>query len=320
MAMQSSYNMHRSLSYIFCVILISLNGCLDAPHDNVYDPKNPNKAYLLLNVNELGLYDLQGAIVSLLVEDSIAQSDTSDELGVVAFEKVDPGVYYLLTEATYYSALEQGPESLWAGAEVNRKIELVTLDFEDDYAGISSPYRFNAMNGTWTIIADTEQPEAHSAPQVYQGSDINPEEIALSLCDTEALHFLFQIRMKVEITSNENWQAGVVFRYQDEDNCYRLLLSTDTIRCYALINGQHTELRQVVKESNTGEWHTIRVERRDGESYIRIIIDNAVLFSLFDNVFSGGRIGLIVSNGDFFEPTTVNFDDVTIDLTHTHLQ
>ena len=305
---------------VVCVLALTLQTCLDAPHDNIYDPENPNKVHVSLNVNEIGLYELQGAVVSLLREDTIAYSDTTDEQGAVVFEEVNPGIYYLLAEANYLAAVRLGPDSLWAGDEVNYKLELRTLDFEDDIPGTPSPHRFAAQTGTWVIKEDDGQYAAHSVPNVYQGIDSIPQETTLSLCDTEAQYFLIETALKVDTASAENWRAGIVFRYQDEDNCYMLLLSKDSIECYCRRAGQQTLVRTLVIGTNVGEWHTIRAERREVENYVRIRIDDYVLFSLYDDQLSGGQVGLMVSNVADSSPVIVSFDDVTIDVTNTHIQ
>jgi hypothetical protein len=315
-----NYKAHRFLIHIACVIALCAICCLNAPHDNPYDPQNPNKAYLSVTVNELGLFDLQDATVSLVHEGSTVQSDTSDEHGSVVFEEVDPGIYYLHAEAAYYSAVEQGPESLWAGFEISREIEMLTLNFDDEAAGVSSPHHLSFVTGTWQIIEDNDQPEAHSIPHVYQGIDDRPEEVAISLCDTAAQYFLIEAKLKVETSSSEHWRTGVVFRYQNATNCYRFLLSPDTVQCYSLINGQLNDIRTVGRETAVGTWHTLRVGRRQGEGLIRIQLDNEQMFTLYDNIFLGGKVGLIVSNDDDFISTVVEFDDVSIDLLYSYIQ
>jgi hypothetical protein len=318
--MNLDYKGRRILIPISCVLTLQLISCLDAPRDNIYDPENPNRVSISLNVNEIGLYDLQGASVSVVREDTVAYSDTTDEHGTVVFEEVNPGIYYFLAEATYYSTVQRGPDSLWAGDEVDYKLELRTLDFEDDIPGTPSPHRFAAGTGTWAIKEDGGQSESHSVPNVYQGIDSSSEETALSLCDTEAQYFLLEMAFKVDAPSAENWLAGVVFRYQDDDNCYRLLLSHDTINCYCRISGQQTLLHTAARETNVDVWHTIRVERREGENYVRIRVDDYVLFSLYDDLLFEGQFGFIVSGGVEFSPVIVNFDDVTIDVTNRYLQ
>jgi len=313
--------MPRFLTIVWSIVALLLTACLDAPRDNIYDPENPNKAYLSMNIYGLGIYPLEGAVANLLRDGNVIKSDTSNELGAVVFENIDPGIYYFTAAASHYSPIEQGPESLWAGGYIaDRRIEFLTLHFEDDLLGASSPHCFIASSGAWVIDEDTEEPEAHSTPNVYQGVDSSSSGYSLSLCEPEAQYFLLEAKLKVAASSENNWHAGVVFRFQDENNCYKLLISPDTTYCYYLVNGQPIYLNIKERAFAVDTWHTLKVERRRGESTIRISINNTVLFTSYDNIFSEGQVGLFVSNNDGPAAATTNFDDVTVDLTNTDVQ
>jgi hypothetical protein len=318
--MQSGYDMLRFPLIALTVFVLPLISCLDAPRDNIYDPENPNKAYFSMNVYELGSFPFEGAVVNLMQENEIIKSDTTDDEGFAFFEEVDPGVYYINTAVNHYKTVEQGPESLWAGSYLeNNRMELLTLHFEDDLLGIPSPYRFIAHSGDWAVTEYAEEPQEHSTPHVYQGNDNSLSGNALALCGPETQYFLLSTKLKV-ISPDNTWSTGVVFRFQDDHNYYALTLSPDTTYCYYLMNGQPNYVRIIERESTVDVWHTIKVERREGELTIRVSINNAVLFSLYDNIFAGGQVGLIVSNNDSPDIVTINFDDVTVDLTWTHLQ
>lgn len=298
-----------------CVILLGITACLDAPRDNIYDPANPDKAYLSLTVRELGRYEMQGASVDLLRDGVIVQSDTSDESGAVDFEDIDPGIYDIRGEAMHYATVQLGPESLWAGAYVvDRSLDFCTLSFEDEILGQGSAHRLVPASGSWSIVLNECNPEAHSTPQVYQGVDQATGGSALSYCETGAQYFVFETRMSVDTSTTGDWEAGLVFRYQDDSNCLKLVLTPDTVTCYCLINGHKTELYAMARESSVGAWYTVRVERRQYEAFFRTAIDNSVFFGIYDTVFSGGLLGLTASNCDNGGATTVNFDDVTICL------
>lgn len=320
LAMCSSYSAQRLLIGALCITAFCTNGCIDAPHDNPYDPQNPNKAYLSVSVNELGSFDLQGATVKLIQNATTIQTDTTDEHGIVVFDHIDPGIYHVRTEATYYSAVEQGPETLWAAFEISRKVQMITLHFDDELSGISSPHHLSSTSGTWIIDEDHDQPEEHSTPNVYRGVDGDLEDIALSLCNTTTQSFLIEANLKVDATSSENWRAGVVFRYQDASNYRILLLSPTAVQCYTLIDGQINDIRIVERELNVEVWYTLTVGRNQNEGFMRIQLDNSNLFTLYDNIFYGGKVGLVVSNSGDSLPVIVSFDDVSIDLTYSYIQ
>lgn len=312
--------MQRTLTAFIGIFSLVQVSCLDAPRDNIYDPGNPNKASISLICYELGSYTLAGAIVNLLHDNEIVASDTTDEHGVAVFEEIDPGVYYLRGIAPYYRAIEYGPESLWASVQISDyRMKFLTLDFDDDPVGTASPHRFLSVSGIWAVEDYIEEPQAHSTPHVYQGID-STTSYALSLCEPEAQDFLLEVHLKVAASSENNWQAGVVFRHQDNNNCYLLLITPEQAYCYSVVNGQVMVLRVIDRIFAVDSWHVLRVERRESEPMIRVIIDEAVLFSVYDNIFTDGRSGLIVSNGEGPAPVTVSFDDVTLDVTHTHTE
>ncbi len=313
--------MQRALTALLSICVLIQISCLDAPHDNIYDPANPNKASLSLMCYELGSYSLAGAVVNLVHDNEIVASDTTDDQGIAVFDEIDPGIYYLRGTAPYFGAVEYGPESLWAGVQnTDYRVEFLTLDFDGDPTGTASPYRFLAVNGIWAIVDYIEDPQAHSTPHVYQGIDSSTTSYTLSLCEPEAQHFFLEAHLRVAASSQSNWQTGVVFRHQDNNNCYLLLIAPQTTYCYSVVNGQMIALRIIDRITAIDTWHTLRVERREGELSIRVSIDEAVIFTVYDGTFTGGRVGLIVSNGEGPAPATVFFDDVTLDLTHTHVE
>ncbi len=303
---------------IFSLFLIT---CLDAPRDNMYDADNPNKAYLSMNFYELGLYPIEGSVVHLIQNDTIVKSDTTDSSGIADFEEIDPGIYYIAATTEHYQTIESGPESLWAGFYVvDHRMEFLTLHFEDDLLGIPSPHRLTTESGYWAVVVSDEEPQAHSTPHVYLGNDSMPSGCALSLCEFDAQHFLFSVKLKMLGTEESNWNTGVVFRFQDKYNYYALTLSPDTTYCYVLKDGQLSYLRVIARETKVDTWHNIKVEHRDGEPTIRINVDDAVYFALYDNILSGGRVGLIVSDDDGPTPASTYFDDFTLDLSYSHVQ
>jgi hypothetical protein len=298
-------------------LLLTITACLDAPRDNKYDPENPDQAYLSAFVYELGSYPMEAAIVSLTQDNTTIKSDTSDPAGIIEFEDIIPGIYDITAEALYYSAVSYPPESLWAGVYIESlRIELNTLDFEDDTQGSASPYRFEPVTGSWRIDEDNHQPEAHSAPQVYRGLNNITNGNAISLCPTLAESFLFEANVKVDTSSGDSWRAGFVMRYQDLDNHYAITIAPDTVYCDVVINGQKTTIHATAQVSVPGVWQRLRIERPYGWIFIRVSLNNDLMISVYDNMLSGGQLGLLVGNEDVPVSTTAFFDDVTLDLTY----
>jgi hypothetical protein len=314
--MKSSYNMRITIIIGIALILV-ITACIDAPHDNVYDPKNPDRAYLSVLLYEIGSYPLNDAAVFLTQNSTTIKSDTTDPEGTAEFDEIIPGIYDVRVEALHYSTVTCTAESLWAGVYIeNQRIELNTLDFEDETYGTSSPYMFEPLSGPWTITEDLQLPASHSTPKVYCVSNNSANDIAISLCQPETESFLFQAKIKVDTSSGDSWRAGVTMRYQDAGNYYTVALSPDTVYCDLVTNGQKTNIQTKATESDPGVWHTMTIEKPNDWFFIRLTLDNTLLFTVYDNVFPGGQVGLIAYNAAGSSTTTVYFDDVTLDLTY----
>ena len=307
----------RQKGTVSIIFLLIITACIDAPHDNKYDPENPNQAYLSAFVYELGSYPMESATVTLIQNDTIVQSDTSDAMGMIEFENITPGIYDINAYAQHYSDVTHSPESLWAGVCFESlRIELNTLDFEDETQGTASPYRFASIAGSWRIDEDYQHPQVHSVPKVYSGTDSTANGNTIALCPFQAESFLFEANVKIDTSSGNNWRAGFVMRYQDVDNHYAITITPDTVHCDLVINGQKTNIHATAQVSVTGTWQKLRIERPYGWIFMRVSLNGALMISVYDNMLSGGQLGLIVGNEDEAGTITAYFDDVKIDLTY----
>ncbi len=299
------------------IIILTVTACIDAPRDNKYDPENPNRAYLSAFVYELGFYPMDDAIVSLSQDGASILSDTSDSEGIVQFEEITPGIYDIDAHAQYYTDVDYPPESLWADViRESLRIEFTKLNFEDDVLGEPSPHAFEVSTGPWAIALDTQQPYAHSVPQVYRATVGNANDTAITLFQTEAECFFFKTHIKIDSLSAATSRAGVIIRYQDDQNYYAITLSPDSIFCDMILNGQKTAMHAEAYESGPGIWHEICIERPDGWFFARISLDAEIVYSIYDDDLSEGQPGLIVCTGDGPGQAVGHFDDITLDLTY----
>lgn len=307
----------QRIAIISTIFVLVCTVCIEAPHDNRYDPENPDRAYLSATVYELGTYPIEAAAVSLTQGDNIVRTDTSDAAGMIEFREIRPGIYDLNTQALHYSTVFTPTESLWAGVEIeDLRIELNTLYFEDEIVGTSSPYRFETLAGSWFITEDHEQPGMHSAPRVYGGRNDTADDLAIALCQTEADGFLLEANIKIDTSAHAGWRAGFVVRYHDASNHYMITIARDTIYCDLVLNGQITNVSIKAQESAPGVWQKLRIERPDAWIFIRVSLDDELVFTLYDNTLLSGRVGLLVYNEVEPRITTAYFDDVTLDLTY----
>jgi hypothetical protein len=302
---------------ITLLTIIMFTRCIDAPRENIYDPENPDRAYLSAAVYESGAYPMGGATISLIQNGTVVRTDTSGTAGTIEFEDIIPGIYEINAHAFHYSTVTYPPESLWAAVHIESlRIELNTLDFEDENQGSAQPYRFSPVIGSWAITEDLQQPLAHSTPNVYRGSSSTANGLAISLCQNEAEDFLFEANIKVDTSSGNRWRAGVVLRYQNLDNFYMITITSDTAYCDVIINGQRNNIHTKIYESTPGVWQRLRIERPHEWIFLKVNLNDTLLFSIYDNVFSAGRVGFVVQNEELSSMTTAYFDDPTLDLTY----
>ncbi len=293
------------------ILSFCLTSCLNAPRNNKYDPANPDKVYLKGYTHEASGHLLENAIVSLLLDDEIVAVDTSDTEGSFEFDRIDPGVYKIIAEAHHYSSLEIYPESLWAGVYIDDyEVFFTTLDFEEDQEGAALPYGFDTVRGNWRINTDLESPETHSIPNVYKGTN-NPNEWALALYSESITNFSLQVKLKILDISHADWKAGFVFRYQNEDNYYSLHITSDTIAMAKVENSGEELLRISNRNFLANTWHSLCVECDN--NFMLIHLDGEPFFTVIDNAFADGFIGLFSMNQSGMI-ASVNFDDITIQL------
>jgi len=307
----------RKLVIAGSLIILTVTACIDAPRDNRYDPENPDRAYLLAYVHELGLYPMEYTVVTLTQDSIPVRSDTSNFEGIVEFEEIIPGIYDVHAKAQHYADVNCPPESLWAGVvSESLRIELTVLNFEDDPQGEPSPYAFEVITGSWMVAEDEQQPTAHSVRQVYRTAVSTSYDTAITLCQTEAKSFLFTAHLKLDSQSATSGRAGVVIRHQNNHNYYAITISRDSIYCDLMRNGIKTNLHTRGYEFGNETWYEICLERPHDWYFVRITLDGEIIYSIYDNVFSNGRPGLIACIEDEPGQTVADFDDITLDLTY----
>jgi hypothetical protein len=298
------------LTSIFFFLLIT---CLNAPHSNKYDPENPHKARVEGYIHEPDNLVLEGAVISLLLNNKVVQTDTSDQEGWYKLDKIDPGVYKIMAEAQYYAALEFYPESLWAGTYIPFSLSFSTFNFEGDPPGTATPYGFEVLKGNWQIVEDSQQPNQHSIPNVYHGNDDDTNGYALVLFRSALKDCSFGAKIKVLSSSGANWKTGIVFRYQNADNYYLFDVKTDSIAVRKIKNGIEETVNSAPGNFPKDIWYTLAVEC--DSIFIRTYLNRAMLFYLVaDSFFQDGDTGLWVLNQESGTTASAYFDDVTIRL------
>lgn len=289
--------------------LICFVSCLNAPHDNPYDPHNPDKASINGTCAEFDSSSLGGVNIFLVLGENIIGSDSSGDDGAFEVNDIDPGVYSVRAETKHYQPTIWDAETLIAGMDKVYSFLFNSLHFEDDPAGDPEPYSFQVKQGDWLITDDMTQPAYHSTPHVYQGIYNDTAGYGLTICTKTVENFVAKTKLIVATASSSGWQAGIVFHYQDIGNYYLLQFSADTIRFLKIVAGSQTELSSCPINIPAGEWSEIAVGCTYGMAFC--YFNGAFQTAIIDNSFTRGNIGFWLSHRPLAGITEINFDDLS---------
>jgi hypothetical protein len=184
----------------------------------------------------------------------------------------------------------------------------IKIDF-DAVAANRAPTNFHAalggsgQPGEWKIIYDEVPPLlaplSPQAPVVTRravvaqtSTDPTDERFPMLIYDGETFgDFTFTTRFKIAGGKVEQ-MAGVVFRYQNESNCYVLRASAlgNNVRFYKVVDGVRSDPIGPQVNISTGAWHTLAVQCQ-GNQITCWLNGKLVMPPLQDNSFAAGKIG-----------------------------
>ena len=204
-----------------------------------------------------------------------------------------------------------------AGAEIK-------FDFSELATG-QMPTNFHAVlggsgrPGEWkTVVAEVPPlltPLSPQAPVVTRravmaqtSTDPADERFPMLIYDGDTFKD-FTLTTRFEIISGITEQmAGVVFRYQNESNCYVIRASAlgHNVRFYKVVNGVRSDPIGPEADVPTGVWHTLTVQCQ-GNQTTCWLDGKLVMPPLQDNSFATGKIGFRTKSD-----AVVYFGDTTI--------
>jgi hypothetical protein len=190
----------------------------------------------------------------------------------------------------------------------------VPPDFHAALAGGGRP-------GEWKIIMDEVPPLlAPLSPQApvvtrravvaQMSTDLTDERFPMLIYDGETFNdFNLLTRFKIAGGTVEQ-MAGVVFRYQNESNCYVLRVSAlgNNVRFYKVVDGVRSDPIGPELNVSTGAWHTLGVQCQGNQ--ITCWLDGKLLMPpLQDNSFTAGKIGFRTKSDAvcYFGDTTIQY-------------
>lgn len=154
--------------------------------------------------------------------------------------------------------------------------------------------------GAWVVKKDSTAP---SAPNVLAQTDADPVSYRFPLCVYEAFTAKdVDLSVKYKpVSGQEDQAAGIVWRYQDQDNYYivRANARENNVVLYKVEKGIRTDLPLVGKGRTygvrtkipSGEWGILRVVVAG--SHFEVYSNGVKLFDVEDTTFPmAGKVGL----------------------------
>lgn len=194
------------------------------------------------------------------------------------------------------------------------------INFDKDEDG-KAPQRFSfgltgkGKPGAWVVQKD---PTAPSPPNVLAQTDADPVSYRFPLCIYEAFTGK-DVDVSVTykpVSGKEDQAAGIVWRYQDQDNYYivRANARENNVVLYKVEKGRRTDLPLVGKGKTygakasipSGEWGTLRVVAVGNR--FEVYSNGIRLYEVEDSTFPiAGKVGLWTK-----ADSVTLFDDLTI--------
>jgi hypothetical protein len=163
----------------------------------------------------------------------------------------------------------------------------------------------------WMVAQD---PSAQTPPNLLTQSapctmDDCSEVLLVDALEYEYLDLIVRIRL-VETSGRSNGSAGVVFGARDHRNYYAVTVdpSGKKMQVARVQDGKATTLAHAEIPPKQVAWHLLRVRRNTiiSKEYIEVFFDGLQVFSVEDNTFGIGQIGLVTRG-----PATAEFDNLT---------
>lgn len=236
---------------------------------------------------------------------SLAISATGSQLKV----GVDGATIFTVTDESF----PDGTIGLYSSSNRGSSFDSITVtDLSTAKTLLTEDFTDGNFVG-WTIVDD---PAAKNGPSIWSVSNgvlLQNSEIGSGTTDALGTYALFtrgswtDYRFSVKIKSADNDSMGVMFRYQDNRNYYRLVWDPQekSRRLEKRVNGVFTSIAHDAVPYVTGQ--TYQIEIVANKAALQVLVNGASVFSLNDSTFSGGTVALYSR----FNKTT-SFDDVMV--------
>ncbi|MBI3616022.1 MAG: DUF1080 domain-containing protein [Candidatus Omnitrophica bacterium] len=203
-------------------------------------------------------------------------------------------------------------QRLACAAPLDRGKHVWSWNFDEEETG-KPPSHFSfgrtgaGRSGRWMIQADKEAP---SGPNVLAQLDEDPTDYRFAIAvaeEPELRDFRLHVRCKA-VAGRVDQAAGLVFRYQDENNYYvtRANALENNIRLYKVVGGRRQQFAGWDGPVTANAWHEYRVNAQG--DHFEIYWDGQKVMDARDRTFSSaGKVGFWTK-----ADSVIWFDDLTV--------
>lgn len=176
-------------------------------------------------------------------------------------------------------------------------------------AGFSFYAQGSSETAPWLVERDLHSP---SAPNVIRPSGGCSSDDCLQILLADALQFDYlDLVVRIRLGAEESTgAAGLVFGARDDRNFYAATVdrSGRVLEVIRVLEGKVLSLGRTEIPSRKDEWHVMRVRRNTimSKEYIEVFFDGQQVFSIEDQTFRTGQIGLMTRG-----TSAVAFDNLT---------
>ena len=162
--------------------------------------------------------------------------------------------------------------------------------------------------GEWQVTGSDKAPSSPHVLAQLQRKGAEHAYKTVLIQGTESDHIALSVKL-LPIDGKADMGGGLIWRATDDRNYYlaRANPLEQNIRIYRVVKGVRHMLRNSDHIINVHQWHQLRV-RMEGCN-IRVSFDERSVFTLCDDTFMKGRIGLWTKSD-----AVTHFDDLQLQL------
>jgi hypothetical protein len=161
--------------------------------------------------------------------------------------------------------------------------------------------------GDWRLASDASAPSPPKIISLLSAASSTVADVTglIQPPSNELSDFTFQTKISVNPISPAGWQAGLLFRGQDNFNYYRFVFSSSNLKFEEVASSTVSTLFSMTRDSVTDTYYPIKVVA--SSTAFDLYFNDELIQTVNDDSFSSGSLGILGLNG-----AKIKFDDVSI--------